>query len=72
MIVLDGLRGESSISELCRREGIAESLWVIRDWVTFYNSERPHTALEKQTPDGRILRRNTNEPNGMKSKLDAP
>ncbi len=23
-IVLDGLRGESSISELCRREGIAE------------------------------------------------
>ena len=24
-IVLDGLRGESSISELCRREGIAES-----------------------------------------------
>ena len=26
-IVLDGLRGESSISELCRREGIAESLY---------------------------------------------
>jgi transposase len=25
-IVLDGLRGESSIAELCRREGIAESL----------------------------------------------
>lgn len=25
-IVLDGLRGESSISELCRREGIEESL----------------------------------------------
>jgi transposase len=25
--VLDGLRGESSISELCRREGIAESLY---------------------------------------------
>jgi transposase len=24
-IVLDGLRGESSIAELCRREGIAES-----------------------------------------------
>jgi transposase len=23
-IVLDGLRGESSIAELCRREGIAE------------------------------------------------
>ena len=26
-IVLDGLRGESSISELCRREGISESLY---------------------------------------------
>ena len=26
-IVLDGLRGESSISELCRREGIAESMY---------------------------------------------
>ena len=26
-IVLDGLRGESSIAELCGREGIAESLY---------------------------------------------
>ena len=26
-VVLDGLRGESSIAELCRREGIAESLY---------------------------------------------
>lgn len=26
-IVLDGLRGEMSISELCRREGIAESVY---------------------------------------------
>ncbi len=26
-IVLDGLRGESSIAELCRREGLAESLY---------------------------------------------
>lgn len=28
-IVLDGLRGEVSIAELCRREGIAESLYYI-------------------------------------------
>ena len=28
-IVLDGLRGEHSIAELCRREGIAESLYYI-------------------------------------------
>ena len=26
-IVLDGLRGESSIAELCRQEGIAEGLY---------------------------------------------
>ncbi|MGB7280436.1 MAG: transposase, partial [Pseudolabrys sp.] len=26
-IVLDGLRGEYSIAELCRREGIVESLY---------------------------------------------
>ena len=26
-IVLDGLRGEASIAELCRREGIAQSLY---------------------------------------------
>jgi len=26
-IVLDGLRGEASIAELCRREGLAESLY---------------------------------------------
>ena len=26
-IVLDGLKGEDSIAELCRREGIAQSLY---------------------------------------------
>jgi transposase len=26
-IVLDGLRGEDSVAELCRREGIAQSLY---------------------------------------------
>jgi len=26
-IVLDGLRGEDSIAELCRREGIAQSMY---------------------------------------------
>ena len=28
-IVLEGLRGEESIASLCRREGIAESLYYI-------------------------------------------
>ena len=23
---------------------------VIRDWMTFYNTERPHAALERRTP----------------------
>ena len=26
-VVLDGLRGEASVAKLCRREGIAESLY---------------------------------------------
>jgi len=25
---------------------------VIREWITFYNTDRPHTALVKRTPDG--------------------
>jgi len=24
---------------------------VIKDWISFYNTERPHTALDKQAPD---------------------
>jgi len=28
-IVLDGLRGEDSIAELCRRESIAQSLYYV-------------------------------------------
>ena len=28
-IVLDGLRGEDSIAELCRKEGIAQSLYYV-------------------------------------------
>ena len=30
-IVLDGLRGEDSIAELCRKEGIAQSLYYTCD-----------------------------------------
>ena len=25
--------------------------YVIGEWITLYNTERPHTALEKRTPD---------------------
>ena len=31
-IVLDGLRGEETIAELCRREGIAQSIYY--NWAT--------------------------------------
>jgi putative transposase len=24
---------------------------IIDNWIEFYNSERPHTALDKRTPD---------------------
>jgi len=24
---------------------------VIKGWISFYNSDRPHTALDKRTPD---------------------
>ena len=32
---------------------------VIKDWITFYNTERPHSALEYQTPDEAYWARET-------------
>jgi putative transposase len=32
---------------------------VIKDWITFYNTERPHSALEYQTPDETYWARET-------------
>ncbi len=40
-IVLDGLRGEMSIAELCRREGLAESMyykWSKSSWKQVSNA----------------------------------
>lgn len=28
---------------------------VIKDWIGFYTSERPHTALDKRTPDNAFV-----------------
>lgn len=45
-IVLDGLRGEYSIAELCRKEGIAQSLyytWSKGSW-------KPASAARPATP----------------------
>lgn len=43
-IVLDGLRGECSIAELCRREGIAESLYYT------WSKELPEAAGRGSSP----------------------
>ncbi|QFT94250.1 hypothetical protein FIU86_15470 [Roseovarius sp. THAF9] len=24
---------------------------LVKDWMTFYNTERPHSALDRRTPD---------------------
>ena len=49
-IVLDGLKGEDSIAELCRREGIAQSL--------YYSWPRSSLKLERSAlPGTRPVRR---------------
>ena len=47
-IVLDGLRGEDSIAELCRREGIAQSL--------YYKWSKEFMEAGKQRLAGDIVR----------------
>ena len=48
-IVLDGLRGEDSIAELCRREGIAQSLFMSGR----RSSSKPASAGLRVTRPGR-------------------
>ena len=43
-IVLDGLRGEESIAELCRREGIAQGLYY--KWSKDFMGERIRSRKE--------------------------
>ncbi len=59
-IVLDGLRGEDSIAELCRREGIAQSLYY--SWSKdFLEAGKKRlagdTAREASTSEVKVLRR---------------
>jgi transposase len=49
-IVLDGLRGESSIAELCRREGIAEGLYYAWSKEFLEAGKRRLRALAIATP----------------------
>jgi len=48
-IVLDGLRGEDSIAELCRREGIAQSMYYV--WSKVKDLRKEATALKEVVAD---------------------
>jgi transposase len=48
-IVLEGLRGEQSIAELCRREGIAESLYYSWSKEFFEAGKRPLNRDKERT-----------------------
>jgi len=63
-IVLDGLRGEGSIAALCRREGIAESLYY--NWSKeFLEAGKKRlagdTARAATTDEVKVLRRETRD-----------
>ena len=51
-IVLDGLRGESSIAELCRREGINQNLYYrwSKDFLEAGKKRLSGDTARKQTP----------------------
>ena len=59
-IVLDGLRGEDSIAELCRREGIAQGLhysWSKEFLEAGKKRLSGNTAREASTSEVKALRR---------------
>ena len=59
-IVIDGLRGEISIAELCRREGIAQNL--------YYRWSKDFLESGKKRLDGDTLREaNTTEVQSLKT-----
>ena len=62
-IVLDGLRGEDSIAELCRREGIAQSLYYVWSKEFLEAGKRRlagDTARAATTDEVKDLRRESN------------
>jgi len=59
-IVLDGLRGEDSISELCRREGLSESM--------YYKWSKEFMEAGKKRLSGDIVREaSTDEVKGLRA-----
>src|ERR1700752_4277339 len=68
-IVLDGLRGETSIAELCRREGIAESIYYSwsKEFLEDCITERM-VSLVKENDDAQTDR----ERNGFNRVIEYP
>ena len=63
-IVLEGLRGEHSIAELCRREGIAQSLYYSWSKEFLEAGKRRlagDTARQASSPEVKDLRRETGD-----------
>ena len=59
-VVLEGLRGESSIAEFCRKEGINQNL--------YYRWSKDFLEAGKKRPPGDTAREaNTDEVSGLKS-----
>ncbi|WP_138936408.1 integrase core domain-containing protein [Roseovarius arcticus] len=38
-----------------------QAISVIRDWIRFYNTGRPHTALDKRSPDDAFFNAERNQ-----------
>ena len=45
---------------------------IIREWMAFYNAERPHSALQATNAEGSRLGRSRSEIGGMKPSPDTP
>src|SRR5215472_5015127 len=74
-IVLDGLRGETSIAELCRREGIAGARELLPAWRSRSSDRALRRALQLQAlprkltephPGRRLLRQRPDHPSGTR------
>ena len=73
-IVLEGLRGDDSIAELCRREGIAQSLYYTWSKEFMEAGKRRlagDTVRAATTDEVKGLRREAHDLKGMRRRSDA-
>ena len=74
-IVLEGLRGEMSIAELCRREGIAPALYYrwSKDYLEAGKKRlQGDTLREANTTEVNELREENSQPKEVVTELDHP